>query len=70
MNEIIESGLSPLVQWDYPRSNLRQIVINVIADGALIRFRRESRQIFICAEFVMGLEAAEKQLVPDFAASL
>lgn len=48
MNEMIESGLSPLVQWDYPGSNLGQIVINVISDGALIRFRRESRQIFIC----------------------
>lgn len=51
-------------------SNHGRIVMNVIADGALSRFRRESRQIFICAECVIGLEAAEKQLVPDFAASL
>lgn len=51
-------------------SNRGQIVINVIGDGALIRFRRESRQIFICSECVIGLEAAEKQLAPDFAASL
>lgn len=65
----MESGLSPLVQWDYPMSNHRQIVINVIVDGALIRFRRESSQIFICSKCVIGLEAAEKQLVPDFAAS-
>lgn len=50
-------------------SNHTQIVINVIAEGALIRFGRESSQIFICSECVIGLEAAEKQLVPDFAAS-
>lgn len=50
-------------------SNHGQIVINVIVDGALIRFRRESSQIFICSKCVIGLEAAAKQLVPDFAAS-
>lgn len=51
-------------------SNHGQIVIYVIVDGALIRFKRESSQIFICSKCVIGLEAGEKQLVPDFAASL
>lgn len=50
-------------------SNQGQIVINVIADGALVRCREPS-QILISSEWVIGLEAAAKQLVPDFATIL
>lgn len=70
MRETAEPGLSALARRDYPMSNRAQTVTRVTRGrGASIRLGRESGRDFICSECVIGLEAAEKQLAPDFAAS-
>lgn len=48
MNDMIESWVVTSVPAGYPGSNLGQIVINVISDGALIDSEEEIRQVLIC----------------------